>query len=227
MAALCSTMLWSLSLLQVRATDTPVATAPSSPGDARVLFQNLCQSCHGDKGAGNATLMAPSIAGLPDWYVLAQLGNFQADRRGTHPSDTPGQMMRTIAKVLSPAQSHTLSRFVSQLSRVRPAALPNVDTRPGKLLFEERCMECHRYNAEGELFFSSPPLVGHAAWYLKAQLHKFRRGERGAVPGDEFGAKMVMAVVHIDSDELLDSLVAYLMEMQNPPLKAPGTFGED
>jgi hypothetical protein len=30
-------------------------------------------------------------------------------------------------------------------------------------LFQERCMECPRYNASGEMAFGSPPLVGRQA----------------------------------------------------------------
>ena len=36
------------------------------------LFQ-LCSACHGPQGHGNRELMAPAIAGLPEWYVVNQL----------------------------------------------------------------------------------------------------------------------------------------------------------
>ena len=33
-----------------------------------------CRPCHGPQGYGNPKIQAPSIAGLPAWYVEAQLG---------------------------------------------------------------------------------------------------------------------------------------------------------
>jgi len=53
------------------------------------LFQ-LCAQCHGPEGAGNQLALAPAIAGLPEWYINAQLHNLKSGARGTHPEDTGG-----------------------------------------------------------------------------------------------------------------------------------------
>ncbi|WP_265593759.1 c-type cytochrome [Verrucomicrobium sp. BvORR034] len=206
----------------------PPVTASPAPG--AVLFQNLCIHCHGSKGEGNATLKAPSIAGLPDWYVVAQLQNFQFDRRGVHAADTEGQMMRAISKALTPQQIPEVASHVTQLPRVTPPpANPAVDLARGKELYEERCMECHRYNGEGELVFRSPPLVGFPDWYLTAQLRKFQRGLRGAEIGDEYGKKMILSSSYVDDEPMLQSLVAYLLTLQSTTgaKEERGGFGED
>ncbi|HME69393.1 MAG TPA: c-type cytochrome, partial [Myxococcota bacterium] len=38
----------------------------------------VCSACHGPDGAGNAQIQAPSIAGLDEWYMVAQLNKFRA-----------------------------------------------------------------------------------------------------------------------------------------------------
>ncbi|MEZ0275966.1 MAG: cytochrome c, partial [Roseimicrobium sp.] len=102
------------------------------------------------------------------------------------------------------------------LPRVRPTATIHADVSEGRLLYEERCMECHRYNAEGELFFASPPLVGLQDWYLAAQIRKYQSGIRGVHPKDVNGQKMVFSSSYVENEEVLKSLVAYLVELQKP-----------
>lgn len=225
--------LLGFAMLMLLTSGAPCWGAPpvvSSPAPGSILFQNLCIHCHGSKGEGNATLKAPPIAGLPDWYVVAQLQNFQFDRRGVHAADTEGQMMRAISKALTPQQIPEVASHVTQLPRVTPPpAYPAVDLARGKELYEERCMECHRYNGEGELVFRSPPLVGLPDWYLTAQLRKFQRGLRGAEIGDEYGKKMILSSSYVDDEPMLQSLVAYLLTLQSttsPKGEASG-FGED
>ena len=50
------------------------------------------------------------------------------------------------------------------------------DAKNGKLIYSEQCMECHRYNGQGEMAFHSCPLTAFPDWYLAAQFEKFRRG---------------------------------------------------
>ena len=45
----------------------------------------ICMACHGPEGEGNATIPAPRLAGLPDWYVSAQLKRFRDGTRGSDP----------------------------------------------------------------------------------------------------------------------------------------------
>ena len=81
-------------------------------------------------------------------------------------------------------------------------------------------MECHRYNASGEMTFGSPPLIGRQGWYLEEQLKKFKSGKRGAVKNDVNGAKMVqMTTLFIEDDQILRDVVAYIMTL-NPDVNA-------
>ena len=220
-----------LLLLRV-ATAQCVAGEKTDASMAVTLYQNVCASCHGAKGEGRQDLKAPSIAGLPEWYVRAQLENFRKDQRGIHAQDVEGQMMRAVSKVLTEDQTRAMAFHIAGLPRVRPTATIHADVSEGRLLYEERCMECHRYNAEGELFFASPPLVGLQDWYLAAQIRKYQSGIRGVHPKDVNGQKMVFSAGFVEDEEVLKSLVAYLVELQKPsasdaasdPFKAAETW---
>ena len=63
---------------------------------ATELFQ-LCQQCHGEAALGNHAVNAPSIAGLPQWYIESQLKKFKMGGRGTHFDDLTGMQMRPMA----------------------------------------------------------------------------------------------------------------------------------
>ena len=58
---------------------------------------NLCAACHGSNGLGNEALSAPAVAGVNDWYLVAQYEHFRAGRRGTHPDDQWGAQMHRLA----------------------------------------------------------------------------------------------------------------------------------
>ena len=45
-------------------------------------------------------LSAPRVAGIPDWYLLRQIRNFDKGVRGTHPDDIFGRQMGVIQKLM-------------------------------------------------------------------------------------------------------------------------------
>jgi cytochrome c553 len=190
---------------------------------AEALFQKVCAQCHGEKGQGKTELKTPSIANEPAWYVTTQLTNFHDGRRGNDASvDPQGAMMAAIAKSLSAEQIQSIARHVEKLPLVVPEEreIPGADVRRGQELFYERCMECHRYNASGEMAFGSPPLVGRQGWYLLDQLRKFKNLHRGAAKGDEKGAKMVqMATLFIEDEQAMKNVVGYILTLNPAPAK--------
>lgn len=205
-----------------------VVAASEPPGAA--VFQAVCAQCHGAKGEGNADekVRAPSIAGLPAWYAKTQLANFREGRRGHDPADPHAFMMAAMAKALQPAQIEAVTAHVEKMPVVIPQGkdrdLADVRLEEGQRLFYERCMECHRYNASGEMTFGSPPLVGRQAWYLADQLRKFKTGKRGTVKSDLNGAKMVqMTNFFVEDDQMLRSVVAYIMTLNPEPVAVQKT----
>jgi cytochrome c oxidase subunit 2 len=59
-----------------------------------------CASCHGDRAQGLEMMAAPRLAGQNDWYLVAQLENFAAGKRGYAPSDHGGRQMKAMMGVL-------------------------------------------------------------------------------------------------------------------------------
>jgi cytochrome c553 len=193
----------------------------SAQDEGAVLFQNVCATCHGAKGEGKEEVKSPSIANLPAWYVTTQLKNFHDGRRGQDTTvDPQGAMMAAVAKSLKPEQIAAVATHVEKLPLVVPKELTieGANVQAGQQLFYERCMECHRYNASGEMTFGSPPLVGRQGWYLLAQLKKFKNLHRGAAKGDEKGAKMVqMATLFIEDEQAMKNLIGYILTLNPKP----------
>ena len=72
-------------------------------------------------------------------------------------------------------------------------------------------------NATGEIAFGSPPLVGQQAWYIMAQIGKFKNGQRGTVKGDVNGAKMVLSSNFIEDEQMLRDITAYILSLNPRP----------
>ncbi len=62
-------------------------------------------------------------------------------------------------------------------------------TLPGEELYRS-CEPCHGGAGEGNPSIAAPAIAGHPAWYVEAQLVKFRSGIRGAHPDDYEGLRM-------------------------------------
>lgn len=189
-----------------------------------MLFQTVCAQCHGTSGEGKVEIKAPAIAGMPAWYVNTQFANLREGRRGHDAADPQSFMMAAIAKALEPEQIRAVVAYVEQIPMQVPVGkdreIANANVQDGMRLFQERCMECHRYNGSGEMTFGSPPLIGRQSWYLEEQLKKFKSGKRGAMKNDVNGAKMVQVTnFFIEDDQMLRDVVAYIMTL-NPTVKA-------
>lgn len=190
-------------------------TAPQAgPERGAYLFDNYCESCHGAEGAGIANLGAPGIAGLPEWYVRAQLDKFRGGQRGTHFDDIEGMRMRPMSRALTTdADVGYAAAFVASLPA--PHAAPTLtggDAAKGKSAYAT-CMACHGPDGKGNQALNAPPLAQQDDWYLQRQIQKFRAGIRGAADGDTTGAQMApMAATLADEQAILD-VVAHIKSL--------------
>lgn len=173
------------------------------------LFE-ACVACHGPSGQGNAAVGAPAIAGLPAWYVSAQLHRFQTGLRGKHADDVEGLRMRAMSRqMLSDAETTAVAAHVASLTPVKNAArLTTGDPATGQTAFA-MCVPCHGAKGEGNETVKAPPLAGQDDWYIAAQLRKFKAGIRGTVPGDAVGPIMQSTSMAIPPENV-DHLASYV-----------------
>jgi cytochrome c oxidase subunit 2 len=184
------------------------------PGLARgKAVYDTCVPCHGKDGGGHQALGAPSIAGLPAWYVQAQLENFQAGRRGMMPFDTAGIRMKSMSWTLDvPGDVPSVAAYVASLPPARSAAVVQGDAAAGAATFAV-CSACHGADARGNEVMHAPPLVLQSDWYLLAQMHKFRAGWRGVDTADIWGQTMRPNVMPLDTAAMAN-VTAYLQTLR-------------
>ncbi len=175
---------------------------------------DTCAQCHGSAGEGDRALGAPAIAGLPQWYLQAQLENFEAGRRGAHPMDTVGLRMKSMALSLDlEGDLEAAATYVASLPPVPVAQTVQADAQAGRAVYEETCVACHGTDARGNETLRAPPLVGQSDWYLFSQFQKFRKRWRGADPSDTWGITMQANSLLYDDDAVRNAL-AYIQTLQ-------------
>jgi cytochrome c oxidase subunit 2 len=85
----------------------PDNPAPSTiEGDAQKGARTyvVCAYCHGGNGQGMQAMNAPRLAGMTDWYLARQLGNFRDGVRGAHRRDYYGLQMNLVGATLTDEQ---------------------------------------------------------------------------------------------------------------------------
>jgi cytochrome c oxidase subunit II len=194
---------------------TSACGAPE-PGLARgEAVWGTCVPCHGSVGEGKPELGAPGIAGLPEWYVVAQLEKFEAAWRGAHPMDTVGIRMKSMARAIDlEGDRESVAAWVAGLPPVQHAVtIEGGDPARGQEGYARTCLACHGANAEGVEAVRGPPLRLMEDWYLLGQFRKFRNGWRGAHPEDVFGQVMAANASLYDDAEVID-ILAYIRTLQ-------------
>lgn len=210
--------------------DAPRMPAEPSPGPP--YYALLCSHCHGPDGEGRQDIGAPTLAGLPDWYVVAQLEKFRNGQRGTHPDDKEGALMRAIALSVNAEMQEAVLATIAGLkpkATTHESEAPDLDT--GEFLYyAAECAACHRYNGSGELAFQSPPLTNLQDWYIERQLVKFAEGIRGYHPDDVGGVKMQPFARSVAGKKDLDDLLAFIAKLAKkypPKQDEPAPPAED
>jgi cytochrome c553 len=187
--------------------------AVGDPERGEALFA-LCAQCHGSQGQGNPDIEAPSIAGLPGWYVQSTLMKFRAGGRGTHPADFAGMRMRPMSLWLREDDDvQHVSAYVAELPAHKPEPmLQGGDASRGAALYAP-CIACHMPDGSGNPSLGSPPLKHASDWYLLSQLKKFKNGIRGTNPMDTNGALMVGMVQTLPDEQAMKDVIAHIMTL--------------
>lgn len=189
------------------ATPPPVGMAR---GEA--LYET-CAPCHGEAGVGDVDIASPAIAGLPQWYVEAQLQGFQAGWRGQHHEDLPGLRMRPMSLTLNrDGDIESVAEYVAQLPGIYPESTLDGNAGAGAEQYEV-CVACHGAEGLGNEMLRSPPIVQMHDWYMLNQLRNFQSGARGAHPADTWGQTMRVNTLAL-SDQAMRDVIAYVQTLR-------------
>lgn len=180
---------------------------------APVMFADNCAPCHGIGGQGNPDIEAPSIAGLPEWYVLAQLHKFRDGIRGAHADDYAGLRMRPMSRTIPATDVEPIAAYVAGLSPAIPDETVKGDEVAGKASFAT-CVACHGAKGEGNEALKAPPISQLDDWYMVTQINHFKKGVRGANPKDTTGAQMAPMARTLADDQAVVNVVAYVNSLR-------------
>ena len=187
--------------------------APSSPSEdlGFAVFRDRCMACHLQSGMGIREMNAPSIAGLPRWYVTDQLRKFRRNQRGFHADDAPGHLMQANAAALDEKSIAFVGRHIESLKpNENRNTFAEKPTKASKSLYRKQCQDCHGEHGEGDRPNRVPPLTSQQDWYLLKQIENFQTGKR----------------IHIENDssneldeEKLQSIVTWICSLPALPPK--------
>jgi len=176
----------------------------------------LCSQCHGANGGGDQVTLAPAIAGLPEWYVDAQLVKFKSGLRGLNAHDTGGLRMYPMSQWLrTEADQKAVAAYVASLPPVDPTPIPEfVGNATAGQGYYAVCSACHGPNGKGNQAMGAPPLVGLNDWYLYSAIQKFKAGIRGSIPGDTLGPVMMGMVATLPTDDAIRDVIAHIQALE-------------
>ncbi len=174
------------------------------------VFLKECASCHGDKAQGDRSKDAPRLADRPVWELLWQLDRFLKNERPTSDKDVSGHAMKNaLGNVKDGATVKAVVEFLGALKTPALSENHSGDAKRGENLYA-LCSACHGTKGEGNESLKAPRLAGVEAWYLTAQLNKFRSGHRGNSPGDALGYPMALMAQQLADEKAVQDVVAYI-----------------
>jgi cytochrome c oxidase subunit 2 len=88
------------------------------------------------------------------------------------------------------------------------------------------CATCHGQQGEGIVAMNAPKIAGQSAWYLKRQIMNYKKGLRGAAPGDTFGQQMTGMVAMLVDEQAVDNVVAHIGTFPDHPVAATSAGGD-
>ncbi|MGY8716756.1 MAG: c-type cytochrome [Verrucomicrobiia bacterium] len=144
-----------------------------------VVYRDNCMDCHLSRGMGIREMNAPSIAGLPRWYVTDQLREFRRGQRGEHDDDAAGQLMQIKAKSLGERDLAFVGRFIESMAPNPERVTLDAEITPrAEEHYLSDCAACHGDRGGGGRRERAPPLTRQPDWYLLKQMENFRTGRR-------------------------------------------------
>lgn len=183
---------------------------PAAPVTAEVIAGKAkaatCAACHGADG-NSPVAIYPKLAGQSADYIVKQLQEFKAGTR-------KDPVMAPMAAALSKQDMvEVASYFAAQ--KIAVADLPGSET--GKKLYFggnvkrkiTACVACHGVNGKGMNKAGFPTIAGQNEAYLKAQLLKFKSGERN----NDYNTMMQSVASKLSASDI-DELAKYMASIK-------------
>jgi cytochrome c553 len=165
----------------------------------------LCASCHLNNGWGKKDGSFPVIAGQHRKVLIKQLADIRAKNRH-NPTMYPFADPETIGGTQSIAD---VTAYISKLANnPAPGTGSGKQLTQGKMIYQQRCIQCHGSGAEGNNDAFFPALKGQHHAYLLRQLKWIRDGYR-----KNSNPAMVTEVKTLN-DSQLDAVADYLSRIQ-------------
>lgn len=165
-----------------------------------------CAACHGADG-NSPVAIYPKLAGQSADYIVKQLQEFKAGTR-------KDPVMAPMAAALSEQDMLEIaSYFAAQKLTVAELAGSDIGQ---KLYFGGHvkrkitaCVACHGADGKGMNKAGFPTIAGQNEAYLKAQLLKFKNGERS----NDYNTMMQSVAAKLSADDI-DELAKYMASMK-------------
>jgi cytochrome c oxidase subunit 2 len=177
----------------------------------------LCAQCHGSEGQGSKLAEAPSLVGLPTWYIEGQVKKFQSRQRGEHPDDVNGLRMAPMSRwIRNDDDLAAVAAYIASLPVDKPETLlDGGDPERGKQTYSTICVACHGADGMGNQQMGSPPLKYANDWYLYRSIENFKAGRRGANPADPIAATMRPMAMTLPDDQAMKDVIAYIQTLSD------------
>ena len=174
----------------------------------------LCEQCHGSNAGGKQLSLAPSIAGMGEWYIQGQLNKFRDGQRASNFDDIAGIRMRPMARWLHGEDDvKAAAAYVSSLPPVSASADAHRrrSRRSGRALRD--LLRLPRSAGRGRRSGGGPSLSHSSDWYLVLGLKNFKQGIRGSDPRDAQGAAMRGMSMLLADDQAIKDVIAYIVTL--------------
>jgi cytochrome c553 len=180
------------------------AAAPALAADGKQLFADKgCTACHGEDAATPLQEGYPKLAGQNADYLFNQLKDIKSGARAN------GQVpdtMKPIVEDLAEGDMRALADFLGTLPRAQTVPAEHA----GKKLFTTKtCVACHGKDGIKPIMKTYPSLAGQDKGYIVAQAKDIQAGTR-----KNGGANAMQPVMHLVSDQELDSIAEFLANVK-------------
>lgn len=168
-------------------TRDAIKLLPGNIEDGKLIYEEVCASCHQLTSHGDSTGTYPQLAGQHASVIIKQMVDIRAKNRKnpTMYSYSNIKALRQITKALF-VQPKSDSQVLADVATYIQTLCMNPNTikgpadnlEDGKRLYKKYCAECHLDHGQGSYTNYYPLLSGQNYFYLLRQFQWIKNGKR-------------------------------------------------